>query len=71
MNQSQLNSHLRFSPDHGAGQDNMANTLRIGAGMGLRLWRGADLVVNYERVVAKPSGEPDAQTVRFTVRQLW
>jgi hypothetical protein len=49
----------------------MANTLRIGAGMGLRLWRGADLVVNYERVVAKPSGEPDAQTVRFTVRQLW
>ena len=55
----------------GTGQDNMANTLRIGAGMGLRLWRGADLVVNYERVVAKSSGEPDAQTVRFTVRQLW
>jgi hypothetical protein len=31
----------------------------------------ADLVVNYESVVSKPSGEPDAQTVRFTVRQLW
>jgi len=29
--------------------------------MGLRIWRGADLL-NYERVVAKPSGEPDAQT---------
>ena len=55
----------------GLGQDNMANTLRVGAGMGLRLWRGADLGLNYERVVAKPAGEPDSQTVRFTVRQLW
>ena len=55
----------------GTGQDNMANTLRLGAGMGLRIWRGADFVLNYERVVAKPSGEPDAQTVRFTIRQLW
>ena len=40
----------------GFGQDNMANTLRVGAGMGLRLWRGADLGLNYERVVAKPAG---------------
>jgi Putative MetA-pathway of phenol degradation len=55
----------------GFGQDNMANTLRIGAGMGLRLWRGADLGLNYERVVAKPAGEPDSQTVRLTLRQLW
>ena len=55
----------------GVGQDNMANTLRVGAGMGLRLWRGADLGLNYERVVAKPVGEPDSQTVRFTFRQLW
>ena len=55
----------------GTGQDNMANTLRIGAGMGLRLWRGADLGLNYERVVAKPSGEPDTQTIRLTIRQLW
>jgi len=55
----------------GFGQDNMANTLRIGAGLGLRLWRGADLGLNYERVVAKPVGEPDSQTVRFTFRQLW
>jgi hypothetical protein len=49
----------------------MANTLRIGAGMGLRLWRGADLGLNYERVVAKPASEPYSQTVRFTLRQLW
>jgi Putative MetA-pathway of phenol degradation len=55
----------------GLGQDNMANTLGVGAGMGLRLWRGADLGLNYERVVAKPAGEPDSQTVRFTFRQLW
>jgi hypothetical protein len=41
----------------GIDQDNMANTLRIGAGMGLRLWRGADMGLNYERVVAKPASE--------------
>jgi Putative MetA-pathway of phenol degradation len=55
----------------GIGQDNMANTLRVGAGMGARLWRGADFVVNYEFVVVKPATEPDSQTIRFTVRQLW
>jgi hypothetical protein len=55
----------------GIEQGNMANTLRIGGGMGLRLWRAADLVLNYERVVAKPASEPYSQTVRFTLRQLW
>ena len=55
----------------GIDQDNMANTLRIGAGMGIRLWRGADMALNYERVVAKPPSEPYSQTVRLTVRQLW
>ena len=55
----------------GIEQDNMANTLKVGAGMGLRLRCGADLGLNYERVVAKPAGEPDSQTVRFTLRQLW
>jgi hypothetical protein len=55
----------------GIDQDNMANTLRIGAGMGLRLWRGADMGLNYERVVAKPASEPYSQTVRLTIRQLW
>jgi Putative MetA-pathway of phenol degradation len=52
-------------------QDNMANTLRIGAGMGLSLWRGADIGLNYERVVAKPASEPYSQTVRLSIRQLW
>jgi hypothetical protein len=52
-------------------QNIRANTLLVGAGMGLRIWQGADLVLNYESVVAKPSGGPDAQTVRLTIRQLW
>ena len=55
----------------GVDQDNTANTLRIGAGMGLRVWPGADLTLNYELVVAKPSREPDSQTVRATIRQFW
>jgi hypothetical protein len=55
----------------GLQQDDMANTLRIGAGMGLTLWRGADLRLNYEAVVAKPAGEPDSQTIRLTLMLLW
>jgi hypothetical protein len=55
----------------GTPQDNAASTLRVGAGMGLRLWRGADLSLNYEHVVAKPAGEPDSQTVRLSIRQFW
>jgi Putative MetA-pathway of phenol degradation len=55
----------------GIAQDNTANTLRLGAGMGLRLWRGADMGLNCERVVAKPAREPESQTIRFILRQLW
>jgi hypothetical protein len=55
----------------GTAQDNAANTLRIGGGVGMRLWQGADLRINYERVVAKPSGEPDSQTIRLALFQLW
>jgi hypothetical protein len=55
----------------GVEQNNMAKTLRIGGGMGLRLWRGADLALNYERVVAKPVSEPYSQATRLTVKQLW
>jgi hypothetical protein len=55
----------------GIRQHNWANTLGLGAGMGLRLWRGADLGVNYERVVAKPASEPDSQTIRLSFRQFW
>jgi hypothetical protein len=30
-----------------------------------------DNMANTQLVVAKPSGEPDAQTLGFTIRQLW
>jgi len=52
-------------------QGNAANTLRLGAGIGARLWAGGDLTVNYERVVAKPAGQPDAQSFRMAIRQFW
>ncbi|HET6185007.1 MAG TPA: transporter [Acetobacteraceae bacterium] len=55
----------------GVRQRNAANTLRLGAGLGLRVWRGCDVVVNYEGVVARPAGEPAAQAIRMTIRQFW
>jgi Putative MetA-pathway of phenol degradation len=55
----------------GARQDNAAHTLRLGAGMGAQLWRGGDMVLNAESVVAKPASEPNAWGVRLTLRQFW
>ena len=55
----------------GINQHNAANTLRLGLGMGLTVWRGGDLVLNYDRVVAKPAGQPDAQAIHMTIRQVW
>jgi hypothetical protein len=55
----------------GVDQRDAANTLRLGTGVGLRIWAGADVILNYERVVAKPPRQPDAQTVRMTIRQVW
>ena len=52
-------------------QGNAADTLRLGAGMGARLWPGGDIVLNAESVVAKPQGEPGALAVRLTLRQFW
>ena len=52
-------------------QGNAADTLRLGAGMGARLWRGGDIVLNAESVVAKPESEPSAWGVRLTLRQFW
>jgi hypothetical protein len=49
----------------GAAQGNAADTLRLGVGMGVTAWPGGDIVLNYERVVAKPArtGHPnDHQT---------
>jgi hypothetical protein len=39
--------------------------------MGLSIWAGRDVILNYERVVAKPAGQPDAQAIRMTVKQVW
>jgi hypothetical protein len=64
------NSQPAVHENVGAAQDNLANTLGVGAGMGLRLWRGAELIANYEAVFAKPSGEPDSQTARLSILQL-
>ncbi|MGO9702199.1 MAG: hypothetical protein ACLPX7_23395 [Xanthobacteraceae bacterium] len=65
------NSQPAVHENVGAAQDNMSNTLGVGAGMGLRLWRGAELIVNYEAVAPpKPSAEPDSQTARLTILQL-
>jgi len=55
----------------GVGQQNAADTLRLGVGMGLTAWAGGDVVLNYDRVVAKPPGQPDAQAIRVTFRQVW
>jgi hypothetical protein len=44
--------------------------LRLGVGMGLSVWGGGDVILNYERVVAKPAGQPDAQAIRTTIRQV-
>jgi hypothetical protein len=55
----------------GIRQGNADHTLRLGAGMGARLWPGGDMVLNAESVVAKPESEPDAWGVRLTLRQFW
>ena len=49
----------------------LRDALRVGGGMGLRLWRGAETILNHARVVSKPSGEPDTQTIRLAIRPLW
>ncbi len=55
----------------GTPQRNAAATLRLGAGLGARLWKGGDIILNAEAVVAKPGGEPNAAGVRLTLRQSW
>jgi hypothetical protein len=45
--------------------------LRLGAGMGARVWPGGDMVLNAESVVAKPESEPYAWGVRLILRQFW
>ena len=37
----------------------------------LSLWRGGDATLNFDRVVAKPAGQPDAEAIVMTLRQVW
>ncbi len=55
----------------GVGQHNAADTVRLGVGMGVTTWPGGDVILNYDRVVAKPAGQPDAQAILMTLRQIW
>jgi hypothetical protein len=55
----------------GVAQGNSANTLRLGAGAGVTVWAGGDIMLNYEKVVAKPAGQPEARTFRLKLRQAW
>ena len=55
----------------GMSQDNAANTLRLGAGFGFNFRPGGEVIFNYERVVAKPAGQPDSDAFRLKLQQLW
>ncbi len=47
------------------------STLRVGADMGLRLWRRAYLGLNYERVVAKRPASQILKQYDLSLRQFW
>jgi hypothetical protein len=55
----------------GVPQDNAADTLRLGVGAGIRLWKGAQLMLNYDQVVIKPDNQPDGRSVRLSLAQIW
>ena len=55
----------------GEAQDNAADTLRLGVGAGIRLWSGAQLLLNYDQVVIKPNGQPTGTNFRLSLAQVW
>jgi hypothetical protein len=55
----------------GLRQDNAANTLRLGAGAGLAVWPGGQLITTYEQTVAKPEGDANSIAVLLKIQQLW
>lgn len=55
----------------GEAQDDAANTLRLGVGSGMRLWSGAQLMLNYGQVVTAPDGQPKGMSFRLSLAQVW
>lgn len=52
-------------------QDNAADTLRLGTGLGLRLPTIGQLMLNYDQVVSRPEGQPRGRAVRLTLARVW
>lgn len=55
----------------GAGQDNAADTWRLGAGLGWRVPSVGTVFLNYESTVSSPAGQPEGETVRLTLAKVW
>lgn len=55
----------------GMQRDDAANTLRLGVGLGIRVPHLGTVMMNYDRVVAKPAGQPEGQTFRLTIAKVW
>jgi hypothetical protein len=55
----------------GEPQDDAANTLRLGLGSGMRLWDGAQMMLNWGQVVTAPGGQPEGMNFRLSLAQVW
>ncbi|MGM0661476.1 MAG: transporter, partial [Pseudomonadota bacterium] len=55
----------------GVGQDNAADTWRLGAGLGWRIPSVATVFLNYETTVSSPAGQPEGDTIRLTLAKVW
>lgn len=55
----------------GVGQDNAADTWRLGAGLGWRIPSVATVFLNYESTVSSPAGQPQGEAVRLTLARVW
>jgi len=43
----------------------------LGVGAGIRLWSGAQLMLNYDQVVIKPDSQPEGSSLRLSFAQVW
>lgn len=55
----------------GVGQDNAADTWRLGAGLGWRIPSVGTVFLNYESTVSSPVGQPEGDTIRMTLAKVW